>query len=445
MEEITKKYDYLSENTSQNTKESKNQETPLIKHMNTKFFFIFFSLSILNNLSYEIIFCFSNDLAKDFGEEKFMSLFSGSLVLFGIFARIINSKFLLKIRHRRKNLMVIFIFVLGIFIMCVSMHFQIFMFSILATLFFGLASSLGESTNLGFMKGLPIIVASGHSSGAGLSGVLGCVLYLFLKIYNFSFYSIMFSMLLSYPFYGYCFNLVLVLKQKWNYIIYSNNKMMNLNKLKIEFKVNSSSEEKDKTENLELDMEAIEYQESQINQYMSWETIKSVWPKSYSYILGFFCLYFLEYVAISWITSHIIHEYSLNFENQKMPFLVTYGFEISMVFYRVFLFFGRSTLSFFKVKNFWFLIFLLLICDGIYFVHSIFNSMFTFTSIFINMFFIAVFGGIIYCNIIYIALQNNSLKKSEKEITMNLLSMFGDLGILLSSISGIIVSKYFYN
>jgi hypothetical protein len=430
--------------------------------MNKRCFFIFFFLGALNNLSYEVILCFSNDLAKEFNEEKFMSVFSGCLVLFGIFARFINSKFLLKIRHRTKNFIVIAFFVLGILTMFFAKYFNVFVFSLFGTLFFGIGTSLGDSNDLGFMKGLPSIVASGHSSGTGLSGMVGSSFYLLLKIFNFSFYAVIGSMLVFYPFYGFCFHLALRFKQEWN-SVQVKAKENSLLEDEIENETNKEKEglkkeEQDdaneffdndntthrESDKLELEMGAIEDQESQINQNLTWQNLKTVWPKSYSYIIAFFTLYLLEYIANSWITSQIIEEFSKKYDPNHQPFFIEYGFELALVVYRVVLFAGRSSLNLFKCRRIWVFILILFVCDIFYFFQSLVGTTFTIVTMYGTIILIAAFGGIIFCNIIYISLENKSLKKSEKEITLNLLTIFGDVGVLASSLIGLVVPKLVY-
>ena len=143
-----------------------------------------------------------------------MSAFSGCLVLFGIFARIYNTKFLLKLKHRTKNIIVIISFVLGVGILLTSRFCDIFAFALIGTIFIGIGCSLGDSTNLGFMKGLPPIVANGHSSGTGLSGLIGTSFYLLLKIFKFSFYAVVSSMLFFYPLYALNFYIALKFKKR---------------------------------------------------------------------------------------------------------------------------------------------------------------------------------------------------------------------------------------
>jgi hypothetical protein len=430
---------------------SVNEDFHLTPALNRKCFFIFFFLGALNNLSYEVILCYSNDLAKQFDKESFMSSFAGCLVLFGVLARFANSTLLLKIRHRTKNYIVIASFVLGVGVLVISKYFNIFIFSLIGTTLLGIGTSLGDTNDLGFMKGLPSIVASGHSSGTGLSGAVGTSFYLLLKIFDFSFYAVVCSMLLFYPFYGLCFHFAVKFKQDWNAHLKTlkEERLLTNEKPENEPEMDVLTPEYNRTdtgeEELELEVEAIEDQESQVNQNMNWKNFKQIWPKSYSYILGFFTLYLLEYIANTWITSQIVNEYSKKYNHdEKKPFFIEYGFEVALVTYRIVLFAGRSTLNLFKFKRIWLMIIFLAIFDVVYFVHSMTGTAMTMIGMYANIVLIAGFGGVIFCNIIYISLENNILKRSEKEMTLGLLTVFGDLGILMSSLIGLIIPKLLY-
>ena len=417
--------------------------------LNRRCFLIFFFLGALNNLSYEIICCFSNDLAKEFHEEQFMSVFSGCLVLFGVLARFANSKFLLKVRHRTKNYSVIGFFVLGVAIMLMAKYFEVFALSLVGTVLLGIGTSLGDSNDIGFMKGLPPIVANGHSAGTGLSGIIGSTFYLLLKVFNFSYYAVIGSMLLFLPFYGWCFHLAVRFKQQWNSVQLQNQSHRLLRSDKLSERDSDqrplgSQDHQETAEELELEINAIEDQESRVNDNLTWANTRAVWPLARSYILGYFVLYLLEYVANSWVMSQIISEFTEQYGPRHQPFYIEYGFELAFVVYRVMLFAGRSSLSFFKCRHFWVLIVVLLLADAFFFAQSVAGTVFTLYTMYANIVLIAFVGGVAFCNIIYISLENERLKRSEKELTLNMLTIFGDLGILVSSVIGLIVPKLVY-
>ena len=56
---------------------------------------------------------------------------------------------------------------------------------------------------------------------------------------------------------------------------------------------------------------------------------------------------------------------------------------------------------------------------------------------FANMVFVGLMGGASFVNVIYQLKNSPRLRKTEKELAMNLLSCFDDLGVLLASLTAL--------
>ena len=52
-------------------------------------------------------------------------------------------------------------------------------------------------------------------------------------------------------------------------------------------------------------------------------------------------------------------------------------------------------------------------------------------------------GGASYTNVIYQIRKSTELETTEKELALTLLTVFNDLGVLLASITAVILSKIF--
>jgi hypothetical protein len=295
-----------------------------------------------------------------------------------------------------------------------------------------MGTSLGDSTNLGFMKGLPATVASGHSSGSGLSGLIGTSFYLLLKVFDFPFHVVVSSMLFFYPLYVLNFHLAVRLKRELRQIQHQPGRgedRTGFVNLSTSLSVESSR----------LDLKFIERQESEVNENISWALFKEVLPKSYSYITAYYTLYLLEYMANSWLTSIIVRNYSNSPRYDPNSFSLKYGFECALVIYRLGMFLGRSSLSLFKVKNYWTLLILLFFLVGFHFMLALDNDFLPYSFMFRNIFLIAFVGGVIFCNCISSALGDSTLLESEREATINLLAIMGDGGVLTSSVLGLFI------
>ena len=56
-----------------------------------------------------------------------------------------------------------------------------FYFALIASVFHGAATAIGESTMLAFLRGFPSKLVGGFSSGTGMAGIAGTLLFLVFK------------------------------------------------------------------------------------------------------------------------------------------------------------------------------------------------------------------------------------------------------------------------
>jgi battenin len=101
--------------------------------------------------------------------------------------RVLNSKFMIKIPHRVRIMIVATCMVTGFSTLtfgALSDDAWRFWVCILATIIIGWSGSLGESVNLGFLKAFPSKLILGWSSGTGFAGVLGAGISLLFATLN---------------------------------------------------------------------------------------------------------------------------------------------------------------------------------------------------------------------------------------------------------------------
>ena len=96
----------------------------------------------------------AQDISKKFNEENLVGAFLMSLWIFAVFTRWINSKYMLKMSHYSRVIIITIMFVLGFLIM--SFTYTIpgedtygFYIALFGTLVIGTASTLGESVIIG--------------------------------------------------------------------------------------------------------------------------------------------------------------------------------------------------------------------------------------------------------------------------------------------------------
>ena len=124
-------------------------------------------------------------LAKDFDKEKLMPAFQLSLILFSSITRIINSKFLIRMQHISRIIMVAICIVSSFVIIAFCCFYDsvevMFWFSLIASVIVGIGSALGESVILGFLKTFPGDTIGYYGSGTGMAGITGAVIFIALK------------------------------------------------------------------------------------------------------------------------------------------------------------------------------------------------------------------------------------------------------------------------
>lgn len=60
------------------------------------------------------------------------------------------------------------------------------------------------------------------------------------------------------------------------------------------------------------------------------------------------------------------------------------------------------------------------------------------------MVFVGLLGGASYVNVIYLVRSSALLDKTEKELAMTILTIFNDIGILLASVTALILNLTVY-
>ena len=145
------------------------------------FYTMIFVIGLINNNGYVLIGSSAQDMARKFKHKDLMPVFQFFLVCFSSFIRIINSRFLLKIKHRNKLITVVLMWTLGYILFFISYYIENdfgFALSLLATVLIGAFTSLGGCTSLGYMKTLPPLLVGAYGSGTGMAGISGAGIYL---------------------------------------------------------------------------------------------------------------------------------------------------------------------------------------------------------------------------------------------------------------------------
>ena len=113
--------------------------------------------------------------------------------------------------------------------------------------------------------------------------------------------------------------------------------------------------------------------------------------------------------------------------------------------YQVGVFLSRSSLPLVKIKRVW----LITVFQTALFTFYMLNAFLFFCKniyiLFLLMVFVGLMGGAQFVNVLYLIKQSDRLQKQEKELAMNMTSMFNDAGILLSSLVSLLLSITFFS
>lgn len=381
-------------------------------------------------------------MAIEFGQENLMTFYSSALVIFALILCFLNSGILLTIRHKYKIWATIAIWVTSVVLFILAEKYRIFMLSMVASILVGLATNLGQLTTIGFMKCFPPIIVSGLSSGTGMGGVLGSVIYVVFKHYDISITNTLLSMLLFYPLYAFSFYLVTRLQLKRQAMSSSsnlnetaNNSRADLIEMSQEIAEQPEPESPDKLD--EKDAQALlEEQESQINERLSWKSFLFIYSKVGNLLLAFFFIYFLNYLSITSFSSLIRSKYKNMYSKEEMPTMVYLLFEMLQMMFCVGYFVGKSSLDFFPIQRIWaisvWMILVTITFCGQIFIEATLPVWIPIT----NMFFVGLIAGFGWVNICHQILEHPDIGKKHRELALNFNMMFSYFGIILSSFLG---------
>jgi len=143
-------------------------------------------LGMINNLIYCVIISAANDIATEYGSKSEVGLISWANCAMGTLIRFLNAFFLYKHSVGSRIIATTIMNVVGIMIIACSKYVGStgtahFWFALLGVTTTGTACSLGEAVLLGYLEKFPPTLVGGFSSGTGMSGVLGSLLYLGLR------------------------------------------------------------------------------------------------------------------------------------------------------------------------------------------------------------------------------------------------------------------------
>ena len=148
-------------------------------------------------------------------------------------------------------------------------------------------------------------------------------------------------------------------------------------------------------------------------------------------------VYYFEYLITTGLTVAIGGQLIERHEHKKDTFFFENTFVIFNFCYQTGVFISRSSLSIVKIKHVWILTLLQFLNCLFWLSNSLHMYCTSIYVYFVHMIFVGLMGGASYVNVIYQLKNSPRLLKTEKELAMNLLSCFDDLGVLLAAITAL--------
>jgi len=133
-----------------------------------------FLLGTINNLPYVVVTSAASTIATSFGKKNLIGLVFGANVGLSAVVKVLNGAYLLNVPYWIRYIANAVLMLIGLFGVAYAPSFW---FSLVCILFVGASAAFGENVALGYLRLFPSKLVNAWSSGTGMAGVLGSLLY----------------------------------------------------------------------------------------------------------------------------------------------------------------------------------------------------------------------------------------------------------------------------
>ena len=163
---------------------------------------------------------------------------------------------------------------------------------------------------------------------------------------------------------------------------------------------------------------------------MTWENFKLAFSKSKRYIINLAVVYCLEYVILSGLSERVTKEKVI-----KEDFFKDILYETFCLCYQLGVWCSRSSLVVVKHIR---MVEIFTICQGLNFILWMIQVFCPYVYIswicFAHLIIVGLFGGSAYVGCFYFVLESKEIDTHLKELSVNIGTIFNDIGILTSSL-----------
>ena len=455
-------------------------------------FGLFFFLGVLNHLGTILVMTGGRLLAKQLDMNDYVPIYTSVSVLFSIVIRMINSKLCLKVSYKKRVVIICFSNILGYVSMfgvlklhsgpLNSMNVLCFILSFIPCFFLGASYAFGESAMIAYLRLFPKTLIAGWTSGTGVSGIISGGLNLLTQLIGTLPLDILYISLTPVgPIYFALFF--------WTYKLLKKTDLSDLPSEQLIRDTDNSKNESGEEENNAINTEenvineenqnnAVEQGNvddiNRLNQTMNCKNFKAVMKMCGRTIINLGIIYFSYFICISCLVIRDSEKVDLPFlpleiKNVNETITNTYINETTketiinqtvvtvqkkyrkgkFEFINLFFQFGMFTAKTFikvvrKIQPIEIYTFSILAITALYFLEYYYGFMPYWLFPIVN-FILGCFAGGTYSGAFYTILHSGKVAPEYKELTVNVATLFNDVGTFLSGIVGYILMKFVVN
>ncbi|MCQ2820914.1 MAG: battenin family protein [archaeon] len=437
---------------------------------NRIFFAILLCIGLINNLGSVLVVSCAQQFAKELNNQALVGFYPMAIKLFSSFSRFVNSKFCIKISYLKRVIFLSCYFLVGYLslftiLLCKKKMSNFnktlgFVLSLFPSFIMGSGEALGEVNVLGYLRALPGDFISGWSTGTGFAGVGGAGLTLLFKLLGLD--TMLLYLFLSPVTIIYFLLFFTSTKVKvWAEdsaranlgAIKSADGLMPKDEENVENKgeapTDKSAEEENKTEEDKTKEEENKTEEVpqegetdvKENKAMSIENFKLAFSKGKYYILNLALVYYLEYAAYSGFSERVSF-----FKRVTDTRFQEYCYEYFCLCYQTGVLISRSSLALLKHNPYVIIYSLIQFVNYVFlFCCAYFSFLHTWWVFFIILVETGLMGGSSYVGCLYYLMNTDTIEPKLRELCLNIGTIFNDLGIVLASVTTLIVDNTIMN
>ena len=433
------------------------------KKIKFTFYFLFFCLGIMNHLGTILVQTGARLLAKELGMEKYLYFYSTSCIIFSSIMRVLNSKFFIKVPYKKRVIALSLLMIFGYLSMFIilKLHHSIlkhentvcFLLSLIPSCLLGASYAFGENAILAYLKLFPKEFLGGWSSGTGLSGLTGASLNLSSQlIKNFGIINLYLYLTPLGIVYFLFFLFTEKLKgcyEKPNILggLLENEEDESQEKNNDDYNKTNVEEEKENIEDNKLEDDKLikDINKDDIKEVkeMSIVNFKYVMKISGDVIINLCLIYFFQFFAANALLIVCVRKIDIKFlpldkkENHrkaKYEFLLM-SFQIGMFVAKSLLFIARKIQPIYIYT-------IVLLAVNIFLIFQYYYVLFQYYLLIPILIINGFFGGGSYAGGFYAILNNEKLGSKYKDLTVNIATIFDDIGTILSGLIGFLNQKF---